>query len=107
MSGDLSPALRALHELIGSGGWRQLPGAPNAVIHMRPWPDGSVDTLAVFDETDALVERTNARGEPVWRQTGTVADVIAALGELPGPFASNAPREPLGTPDRDRDMGAS
>ncbi len=102
---DLSPALRALHELVSSGGWRPLPGARNALIHMRPWPDGSVDTLAVFNETDALAERTNARGVPVWRQTGAVTDVITALGQVPAPFAPDAPRGPLDTPNRDRDMG--
>jgi hypothetical protein len=58
-------------------------------------------------ETDALIERTNPIGQPVWRATGAVTDVIAALAALPAPFAPDAPRDPLGTANHDRDMGAS
>jgi hypothetical protein len=72
-------ALRALHELVGAGGWRRIPGLPNAVIVMRPWPDGSVDTLAVHGVTESLAERTNPIGHLVWRRAGEPSEVIAQL----------------------------
>jgi hypothetical protein len=106
MNDDLTPAMRALNDLMISGEWRGLPGPPTAAIFIRPWEDGSVDTLAMQGETDALVERTDAAGVPVWRTTGAVPDVIAALDRVPPPYALDAPREPLrDTPNADRDMG--
>jgi hypothetical protein len=102
---DLTPALRALRDLVGSGGWQSLPGAPNALVYMRPWPDGSVDTLAMLGETEALIERTNPTGQPVWRTNGTVTEVIDTLAGLVAPLAPGAPREPLRSPSRDRDLG--
>jgi len=106
MNDELSPALRALRELMDSGGWRDLPGPPNTVIIIHPWPDGSVDTLAIRTETHALVERTNPAGTPVWRQTGSVTEVIDALRQIPPPFAPDIPGQALeNTPSRDRDLG--
>ncbi|HEX3783304.1 MAG TPA: hypothetical protein VHX38_26865 [Pseudonocardiaceae bacterium] len=104
---EISPAMRALNELISSGQWRNLPGPPNAVIFMHPWEDGTVDTLAMHSEIDSLAERTNQDGKPVWRATGSVIDVIAKLRNVPSPLALDAPRQvlPDNTPNADRDMG--
>lgn len=88
-------ALRALRELVNTGGWHPLPGAPDMLIFIRPWPDDSVDTLAVRDDTDAVAERTNPTGNPVWRHTGDLTTVIAQLRALPPPGAANAPRQAI------------
>jgi hypothetical protein len=84
--------LRELQALVGSGGWRPLPGPPNALIFVRLWPDGLVDTLAVRGADEALAERTNPAGDPVWRHAGELTDVIARLRALPAPDAANVPR---------------
>jgi hypothetical protein len=106
MSDDTSPALRAFQDLISTGGWVPLPGPPNLVVRMHPWPDGSVDTIVLLGEDEALIDRTDPVGKPVWRTDGTVTEVIAAYRQLSPPFALDAPREPLkDTPNRDRDMG--
>jgi hypothetical protein len=108
MSEDSSPALRAFADLVSSGGWVPLDGQSNTVILMHPWPDGSVDTIVLLSEDEALIDRTNPVGLSVWRVTGTVTEVIAALREVPPPFALDAPREPLGdTRNADRDWGTS
>jgi hypothetical protein len=107
MSDDVSPALQAFADLVNSGGWFPLPGPPNQVIRMHPWPDGTVDTFVLLSEDEALLDRTNPVGQPVWRANGTVAEVIAAYQKVPPPFAMNAPREPLAAPNRDRDLGAT
>lgn len=62
---SLPPALRALRDLINAGGWGQIPGPPELVVFLHPYPDGSVDTLSIYGETNALVERTNPNGDPV------------------------------------------
>lgn len=90
-----SAALRELGELIEAGGWGPVPGAPGMLIFIRAWPDDSVDTLAVTGEADALAERTNPAGHPVWRQPGSLTGVIAALRELPAPDDPAAPRIPI------------
>lgn len=105
MSDDRTPAMRAVEELTNSGGWFHVPGLPNAVAYMRPWDDGSTDMIAMQSETHAVAERTNRIGQPVWRSKGAVTDVIAALDHLPPPFAPNAPRDTLKSPNTDRDMG--
>lgn len=95
-------AVRELAELVNSGGWRRLPGPPELVVLLHPYPDGSVDTLSVRGESDALVERTNYEGNPVKHETGTLLDMIAVLREMPAPGEPGAPtlvvakrREPL------------
>jgi hypothetical protein len=99
-------SLRAFADLVNSGGWFPLPGPPNQVIRMHPWPDGSVDTLVMLGEDQVLIDRTNPVGQPVWRANGTVTEVIAAYHEVPPPFALDAPGEPLGDPrDAERDLG--
>jgi hypothetical protein len=88
----LSPVLRDLRALVSSDGWGKLRGSPDLLVYIHPWPDDSVDTLAIRGETDALAERTNPAGEPIWRREGTLADAIDALRELPPPDAPYAPR---------------
>ena len=100
-----SVALRAFTELVSSGGWLPLAGASNQVIRMHPWPDGSVDTLLMLSQTEALITRTNPAGQPVWTAKSPVTEVIAALREVPPPMALDAPRTPLPAPNRDRDTG--
>lgn len=99
MTGDIGPedaALRALADLIGSGGWRPHPGPPGALVYLLPWPDGTVDTLAVKGATQALAERTNPIGHPVWRHVGAVVEVIAQVRALPSPNGPDAPRLVIG-----------
>jgi hypothetical protein len=84
--------LRALLALVGTDGWHSLAGSPDLLVYIHPWPDGTVDALAVTGETDAFAERTNPAGEPVWRHEGTLADAIDALRDVPPPEARNAPR---------------
>jgi hypothetical protein len=107
MNNDGTPAMRAVGDLINTGAWFKLPGPPSMVILMHAWDDESVDTLALHSETDALAERTNPDGEPVWRHNGTVTEVIDALRQLPAPYAPDAPHEPLvDTPNHnDREIG--
>jgi len=88
----LSPVMRDLLALINSGGWRALEGSPDLLVYVHTWPDETVDTLAIRGETDALAERTNPAGEPVWRREGTLTDAINALRDIPPPHAANAPR---------------
>lgn len=99
MSDEASPkdaALRALGELIASGGWRAQPAPPGTLVVLLAWPDGTVDTLAVRGVSQALAERTNPAGHPVWRQVGTVLDVIAEVRALPAPDTPDAPRHVIG-----------
>lgn len=84
--------LRELRSLVGANGWRPLPGPPNALIFLRSWPDESVDTLAVRGADEALAERSNPAGDPVWRHVGELTEVIARLRALPAPGMANAPR---------------
>jgi hypothetical protein len=100
--GPEDAALRALGDLIGSGGWRRQPGPPGVLVVLLPWPDGTVDTLAVRTVTQALAERTNPAGHPVWRQAGTVVEVIAQVQALPAPDAPDAPRKLIGGGGADR-----
>lgn len=97
-------ALRELHELIGAGGWRSLPGPQHALIFVHPWPDESVDTLAIQGATEVLAERTNPAGRPVWRHAGELTEVIARLRALPAPNAANAPRLILPVDPADRNL---
>jgi hypothetical protein len=90
-----SAALRELGGLIGAGDWHLLPGAPGMLIFIRAWPDDWVDTLAISGETEALAERTNPAGHPVWRHPGALTEVIAALRDLPAPDAPTAPQVPI------------
>lgn len=95
MSSD-DDAVQDLHDLIGEGGWRPVPGAfGHVLIYMRSWPDGSVDTLAVTGPAEVVAERTDANGCPVWRKLGALAEVIAALRTVPAPGEPGAPRDIL------------
>jgi hypothetical protein len=102
---DLIPALRAVCGLMASGGWRELPGIPGTLVLIRTWPDDSVDALTVHDDRDAFAHRTNPAGTPVWNHIGAVSEVVEALRQVPPPSDPGAPRESLGAPNRDRDMG--
>lgn len=95
-------ALRELQALTSDGGWHPLPGPPGAPIFMRPWPDGSVDALAVHGAGEAYGERTNPAGHPVWRLPGNVVEVIAGLRQLPAPDDPDAPPEVLSRESLDR-----
>jgi hypothetical protein len=66
------------------------------LVVVLPWPDGTVDTLAVRGVIQALAERTNPAGHPVWRQVGTVVDVIAQVKALPAPDTPDAPQQVIG-----------
>jgi hypothetical protein len=94
---SLSDAMTDLSELISDGGWVNRHGQyDNMVVLIRPWSDGSVDTIALSSVNDAIVERTNLAGEVVWHQTGTVSEVIAGLRAVPAPSEPDAPRQVIG-----------
>lgn len=97
-----SPAMTALQTLVSENGWIPLQ-APN--IYIRPWPDGSMDTLAIQHEHDALAHRANASERIVWREQGGLLAVIAALRRVPPPEAENAPTVVLPTDSPDRQIG--
>ena len=89
-------ALQDLRDLMSEGGWRPLPGTFGGVlIYMRSWPDDTVDTLAVTGPAEAIAERTDPDGCPVWRQLGPLSEVIAELRKVPAPGEPDAPREIL------------
>lgn len=104
---DLISVLRAFHGLATLDEWRELPGVPESLVLIHTWPDESVDTLTVHNETHAFAQRTNPGGTPVWNRIGAVTAVIEALRQLPPPSDPDAPHELLGTPSRDRDLGPS
>jgi hypothetical protein len=74
------------------------------LVFVRPWPDDSVDTLAVGGADEGLAERTNAAGDPVWRHAGALTDVLAALRALPAPDAVGAPRSAIPRDSVDRHL---
>lgn len=100
MNDDLeeSPGIRALRALISAGGWQPLPGG---VGISRKWQDGSIDTLCVFSEDIASVERQNADSQPVWMlEKVPLTKAIAALTTLAAPGEPDAPDTPLTTTAR-------
>ncbi len=91
-------------DLLDSEDWRELPSSPDTRILIRPWPDGSVDTLAVHPDGHALVERTNSDGHPVWRHFVKTSSAIVLVWTLPAPGELGAPTEVLLSESTDRDM---
>lgn len=95
--------LTELTALVGEGDWTPLPSAPAGVlVFVRPWPDGSVDTLIIRGQPQVNAERTNPTGHPVWRSEGTVTEVVEALRNVPEPGSPDAPHSllPQDSPDR-------
>lgn len=103
MADDSRPPMSP-EDLLDTDDWQELPGGPGTRILIRPWPDGSVDTVAIRADGRALVERTNADGHPVWRHFATVSVVIVLVWTLPGPDEPGAPTEVLRNETTDRDM---
>lgn len=61
------------------------------------WPGDVTDALSVHSETNAFGVRTlGDENDLVWQRTGTLADVVDGLLELPAPDAPNAPRLVIG-----------
>ncbi|HEX3781319.1 MAG TPA: hypothetical protein VHX38_16785 [Pseudonocardiaceae bacterium] len=84
-----------LEILFEAGGWTSLPSS-DGLIFIRPWPDGSVDSLGIYGAAEALAERTNPGGQPVWRTKGPLVEVIAAIRDtLPAPDAPDSPQSAL------------
>jgi hypothetical protein len=54
---------------------------------------GHIEAVLIHGENDALAARCrdDERAAVVWHQTGTTADVIAALLDLPAPGTRHAP----------------
>jgi hypothetical protein len=91
-------------DLLGTGEWRELPSALDTRILVRLWPDDSVDTLAVRSTGEALGERTDPAGKPVWRHFAATSVVIVLLWTLPPPGESGAPNEVLPNETTDQDI---
>lgn len=103
MTDDQWPPLSP-QDLLDTGAWKALPSAPDTQVLIRPWPDGSVDTLAVRVEGKALGERTNPEGQPVWRHFAKTSVVIVLVWTLPQPGEPGAPSEVLRGESTDRDI---
>jgi hypothetical protein len=95
-----NPGLDRLLELQRRGGWHWLPtesrdGGP-MLRGVRTWPGSDIaDAIVIAGETDAHANRTTTDG-PTWLRSGTVADVVDGLLELPDPRSPSAPRRLLG-----------
>lgn len=96
--------LQELRALLDLGGWIALPGIEGKLIFIHPWPDNSVDSLAIWDETEALAQRTNPVGQPVWACKDTLTTVLAELRDVPAPDAPDAPRTVLPGDSVDRHL---
>jgi hypothetical protein len=94
------PALSRVLELVRRGGWQWFPaesrdGGP-MLRGVRTWPGTDVaDAIVIVSETNAHANRTIEEGA-TWMRSGTVADVVDGLLELPDPQAPLAPRRVLG-----------
>lgn len=70
-------------------------GAVEAIYAERWTPQGAVETYTLRGMTEAIAARFLAEdypeGDPLWETTGTVAEVITALLELPAHGAPGAP----------------
>ncbi|SNR98886.1 hypothetical protein SAMN06265360_1592 [Haloechinothrix alba] len=81
-----------------------------AAIHAERWRDGAVDTVTVRAAGEALAARYRAEdygragAHPLWQATGSVADVVDRLLELPphgtpaAPSRAVRPRDQLWLP---------
>lgn len=91
--GDTNPSVQALADLVANGDWRPLNfRIAGHLVYVRLWDEGSNDSLVVQGEDDVLAQRENAYGRCVWRETGTVLDMIDKVTGLPEPGDPDAPR---------------
>ena len=89
------PRLAGLRAMVERG-WkffiREADGRLLQVDGFYCWPQDITDAIAIHSETNACGCRTHGdEHDIVWKQTGTVADVIDGLLELPAPGEPNAP----------------
>ncbi|GDY30474.1 hypothetical protein [Gandjariella thermophila] len=70
-------------------------GAVEAIYAERWTPQGAVETYVLRGMTEAIAARFRAEdypeGDPLWETSGTVADVITALLDLPPHGTPGAP----------------
>jgi hypothetical protein len=85
------PELAGLLHLTRAGGWQVslLPG--ERFLALRVHPDGHTDSLVIFGQSNAATQRLNPHGELVWQRSGTTADAVNHLLDLPAPGARGAP----------------
>ena len=103
MNEDQRPPL-TLEDLLNTGKWQELPSALDTRIVIHPWPDDSVDTVVVRSTGEALGERTNSAGQPVWRHFAAASVVIVLVWNLPPPGALGAPNEVLRSEATDQEV---
>lgn len=103
MSDDDKPPTTP-QDLLDTGLWQELPSSLDTRILIRPWPDGTVDTLAIRATGEALGERSNPAGQPVWRHFASTAVVIVLAWTLPAPAEPGAPGEVLRNEPTDQDL---
>jgi hypothetical protein len=99
----LFPALADLIALRDAG-WFFLAvntadGVPVEYDGFRPWPDGWIDGIRIWSETNVLGIRTSPDEPPAitWEHTGTLTQVVGELLTLPAPGTRTAPRFALGS----------
>jgi hypothetical protein len=85
--GELA-ALDGLRDLREAG-WVFVPITDNGDVvelrGLRIWPLGWADVLLLRDVNDAAGVRADATGRVVWRQEGSLTEVIDGLLVLPAP----------------------
>lgn len=89
------PQLAGLHALA-TAGWRFRLHEPGGTLiqvdGFRCWPHGVTDALSLRSETDARGLRTvGDEAGIVWQDTGTMANVVDKLLNLPDPASPLAP----------------
>lgn len=92
---DAQPAVKWLQSADGSDNWIPFFKPPDGLAFAHGWPDGSVDVLMVRCSANAIAERTDPDGQPVWHSHGPVADIMDALGKVPPPDTPDTPHRVL------------
>ncbi|SNR55727.1 hypothetical protein SAMN06265360_11011 [Haloechinothrix alba] len=107
-SDEERPHIEALRRSVTAGfTFRHLYDSSGAVVdalYAQRWRAGVMDTFLVHGMHEAIAARYPAPGaqiepEPLWHRSGTVAEVIDALLELPDNDRPGAPRRRLRAPD--------
>ncbi len=62
---------------------------------VRPWPDGSEDTLIVLSPDSAYVRRDDPGKGLVKQERGTAVEMARLIQHVPAPGTPDAPNDPI------------